>query len=93
MKKAAAAILIIFLSIAILNQAALACTIFSATDGVNMLVGNNEDIYEKDQYVWFLPATDGAYGRVCFGTEEAQPQGGMNEAGLFFDLYAFSDPK
>lgn len=93
MKKAAASIFIIVLSVIILNQAALACTIFSATDGKNVLVGNNEDIYEKDQYVWFLPATDGTYGRVCFGTEEAQPQGGMNEAGFFFDLYAFADPK
>jgi hypothetical protein len=76
----------------ILNQTALACTIFSATDGENVLIGNNEDIYEKDQYVWF-PGTDGAYGRVCFGTEQAQPQGGTNEAGLFFDLIAITDPK
>lgn len=93
MKKIYAALLVMILCLAFTAQTALACTIFCATDGETVLIGNNEDTDDKDSYVWFLPSSKGAYGYVCFGSEEAQPQGGMNEAGFFFDLIANSAPQ
>jgi len=35
--------------------------------------------------VWFIPGENGDYGRVYFGFEDLQAQGGMNDRGLFFD--------
>lgn len=76
---------IIFLCLSIPAQA---CTIFSAKDGNTVLVGNNEDWFDKDTYVWFIPAVEGRHGRVLFGYETASTEGGMNDQGLFFDWVA-----
>jgi hypothetical protein len=61
------------------------CTVLYATDGEQMLGGNNEDYYNPLTKVWFIPGEDGSYGRVYFGFDDFHPQGGMNERGLFFD--------
>jgi hypothetical protein len=60
------------------------CTVFSATDGEVVLVGNNEDFLHPLPRVWFLPPEGGKFGRIYFGFEN-QYQGGMNDQGLFFD--------
>jgi choloylglycine hydrolase len=63
----------------------LACTIFSVTQGGKVLVGNNEDApYSFPDKMWFVPASDRAHGRVCFGWY-CFAQGGMNDQGLFMD--------
>lgn len=62
------------------------CTVFYASDEYMALAGNNEDYNFLSTNILFLPAKDGKFGRVYFGSDVAKfPQGGMNEKGLFFD--------
>ena len=72
----------------LLAPAALPCTAFFAYQDGLALVGNNEDFWDPDTKVWFVPAAEGTHGRVYFGFANLFPQGGMNEAGLFFDGFA-----
>lgn len=72
---------------------ALACTIFTTTDGKKTLFGNNEDWIDKDTYIWFMPAESGKYGRAFLGFENGHPQGGINDKGLCFDWVATSSYK
>jgi hypothetical protein len=66
-------------------QPASACTIFSVAHGGKIFVGNNEDApYSFPDKMWFVPASDRAHGRVCFGWY-CFAQGGMNDQGLFMD--------
>lgn len=84
-----------FLALFLLTLPALtsnACTIFTATDGQSVVVGNNEDFRsETDPLVWFYPATDTDLGVMFWGFDyqqyeaEKNPQGGLNERGLFYD--------
>ena len=64
-----------------------ACTIVTMADGERVLIGNNEDWGDTRTKMWFYPAADGEYGRVCFGftRDFGTPQGGINEKGLFLD--------
>jgi hypothetical protein len=64
------------------------CTTVYATDGTQMLGGNNEDYVDPLTKVWFIPAGEDTYGRVYFGYENYFAQGGMNDQGLFFDSQA-----
>lgn len=75
-----------------LSSNTLGCTIFTASNTDTVLVGNNEDWNNTNTRVWFLPAEKGKFGRVFFGYNEASPQGGMNEEGLFFDIYRITNP-
>jgi hypothetical protein len=61
------------------------CTVFYAASGDLALAGNNEDSYGPLTRAWFIPASDGRYGRVYFGYDDLGPQGGLNDQGLFFD--------
>lgn len=61
------------------------CTVFYAASGDTVLAGNNEDYLIPLTRVWFIPASEGKHGRVIFGFDDLQPQGGMNDQGLFFD--------
>jgi hypothetical protein len=65
--------------------AALACTMFAASDGKLCLAGNNEDWSDPETYAWFKPGTEGEHGRVLFGFGNKWPQGGVNDRGLMFD--------
>ena len=67
------------------------CSVIYATDGEIMLGGNNEDYYNPRTRVWFIPAEDGAFGRVYFGFDDYHAQGGMNDQGLFFDGLGLED--
>jgi len=65
------------------------CTIVYAANDSVALAGNNEDVADETANIQFLPAGDGKLGRIYFGFDVANfPQGGMNEAGLFFDAAA-----
>lgn len=66
------------------------CTTVYATDGRQMLGGNNEDSGEPLTKVWFVPATEGTFGLVLFGYGNYRAQGGMNDQGLFFDFLSVS---
>ncbi len=73
------------LSIALSAPAASACTIFMATDGRLVLVGNNEDWMDPNGKIGFRPGADGKHGWIFFGHSDGYEQGGVNDAGLFFD--------
>jgi len=62
------------------------CTTVYATDGQQMLGGNNEDSREPLTKVWFVPAKQGTFGLVLFGYGNYRAQGGMNDQGLYFDF-------
>jgi tetratricopeptide (TPR) repeat protein len=55
-----------------------------------VLAGNNEDWRNPKTKIWFVPASDGEYGRVCLGFDNMFTQGGMNDQGLFIDANALS---
>jgi tetratricopeptide (TPR) repeat protein len=74
-----------------------ACTIFMANDGQHVWIGNNEDYLSTTKYrMWFYPAKKNSYGYVIWtdlnfiikGNSYKNPQGGLNEHGLFFDFTA-----
>jgi hypothetical protein len=61
-----------------------------AVDGDTVLAANNEDFYlDVEPKLWVTPGKEGEHGRVCVGFDEGNSdpfaQGGMNDAGLFFD--------
>jgi tetratricopeptide (TPR) repeat protein len=80
-----------------------ACTIFMANDGQNVWIGNNEDELQTTKYrMWFYPAKNGNYGYAIWTDLNIKllssinlkmlsylnPQGGLNEHGLFLDYTA-----
>jgi predicted choloylglycine hydrolase len=71
-------------------QELLACTIVTMAKGEQVLIGNNEDWTDPQTKMWFYPAANGEYGRVCFGFSKdfGFPQGGINDQGLFLDANA-----
>jgi len=84
--------LITLIAILLISQTPHACTIVMASkDGV-VLAGNNEDWKDPFTSIWFIPASKDEYGRVCFGFGNSMrnPQGGMNEHGVFIDGNALS---
>jgi hypothetical protein len=74
-----------FLPLLLLAAPVSACTVFCVSDDERALAGNNEDYFDPATRMWFVPAEGGSRGRVYFGFANGFPQGGMNEAGLFFD--------
>ena len=64
-----------------------ACTIIMLSDSAVVLAGSNEDSTFPLTLLWFIPATDQEYGRVCLGYKMMinAVQGGMNDMGLFVD--------
>lgn len=79
-------ILIILLTCYAFNNMACACTIFTASSQDAVFAGNNEDMCTTNTEIHFIPAGNGAFGRVLLGfIGDENYQGGMNEYGLFFD--------
>jgi len=64
------------------------CTIFTASFGVKVYFGNNEDWINPNTYYWVVPPTNEDYGVVYFGFDNFWPQGGINEKGLAYDVNA-----
>jgi hypothetical protein len=63
------------------------CTVFYAASGDLAFAGNSEDSFNPLTRAWFIPASDGRYGRVYFGYDDLSPQGGLNDQGLFLTVY------
>jgi Domain of unknown function (DUF3471) len=81
-------LLVVLMSMTLLAARAPACTAFSASNGRLVLVGNNEDDNNPFTSLWFVPAGKGKYGRLYVGYDNFDPQGGMNERGLWFDAFS-----
>ena len=75
---------------------------FMANDGQNVWVGNNEDENFSTKYrMWYYPAnkesfgymiwTELSIGKLFYGLMYKNPQGGLNEYGLFMDYTAIDD--
>jgi choloylglycine hydrolase len=74
-----------------------ACTGFTASDGNNILAGNNEDLsLLAEPQLRVYPPTSNSYGRVVFYCKWPYPFyngsysafGGLNDQGLFFDIFS-----
>jgi hypothetical protein len=68
-----------------------ACSIFMAADGKNVLVGNNEDDppsgpFLNPKITFQVAGAERKYGNMIFSFDDGYPEGGMNTAGLFFDI-------
>ncbi len=63
------------------------CTIIMVRDENLAIAGSNEDFLTPLSMMWYIPATDRYYARICFGFYMGlnSIQGGMNEHGLFVD--------
>ncbi len=69
-----------------------ACTIVAHHGNDGMTVGNNLDYSNVYPRMWFVPATDTEYGRVCFGFDKnyRTAEGGMNDRGLYISVNALN---
>ncbi len=67
---------------------ALPCSAFLVVGAGAVLFGNNEDYWNPETRVWFVPAAEGRHGVMYLGYDNGFPQGGMNDAGLAFDGFA-----
>ena len=76
------------LALALLAAPARPCTAFLVTGDGQVLMGNNEDFWNPEVRVWFVPGEEGRFGRVYLGFDNLYPQGGMNVKGLAFDGFA-----
>jgi hypothetical protein len=81
---------VVALAVLGLAPAAAGCTAFTASIGRTVLVGNNEDDNNPFTVLWFVPPSDQSLGRLYVGFDDFQPQGGMNQKGLWFDAFATS---
>ena len=94
-----ARLIIVLLFVLLSAPVAHACTAFVVYRNGLALAGNNEDFWETETKLWFVPkqgskrGVAGKLGRVYFGFDNFYPQGGMNEAGLFFDGFATAENK
>lgn len=77
-----------------------ACAVFMANDGQNVWIGNNEDELQTTKYrMWFYPAKKTSFGYAIWtdlnikikALNYLNPQGGLNEHGLFIDFTAIDD--
>jgi tetratricopeptide (TPR) repeat protein len=102
MKAKFSVILMLLINLFIPNGRIAACTIFMANDGHHVWVGNNEDESPVLTYrLWYYPAFHKDYGYMLW-TELSDneslnrmmyknPQGGMNQYGLFMDYTAIAE--
>ena len=76
------------LLLALLAAPALPCSAFLVVGSGLVLYGNNEDYWNPETRLWFVPATEERHGVMYLGYDDGFPQGGMNDAGLCFDGFA-----
>lgn len=81
---------VILIVCGLVQQASYGCTVFVAARDGRVLVGNNEDYFNPQTKIWFVPRKNGNNGHVLFGWENEYnlPMGGMNTKGLVFDWLA-----
>ncbi|RZK38940.1 MAG: hypothetical protein EOO61_07595 [Hymenobacter sp.] len=75
-----------------------ACTIVSGTDpkGQTWAMNNEDFFHTSSNYVNVFPTKDKhtlGYITITYGSPESSVQGGVNEAGLFFDVNALPPPQ
>lgn len=74
---------------ALLSSTMDACTIFVQSTSHRVLIGNNEDNSpDTPTHLWFHAPRHGEHGYVLWGGDLVQPEGGMNDRGVFFDAAA-----
>jgi len=78
-------LLFLIVTLLLLTQTAIPCSMFKITLHGKTLVGNNEDAWRVNSQIWFETGTNNKYGAAYVGHEDLFPQGGINEAGLSFD--------
>jgi hypothetical protein len=78
------------LAVSLTCASALPCTGFLVVGNGRVLFGNNEDYWNPETRVWFVPEEGERHGVMYLGFDNGFPQGGMNAAGLAFDGFATS---
>jgi len=64
------------------------CSMFKISLYGKTMVGNNEDFWNPNTYMWTEQGKNQEFGAIYFGYENFWPQGGINQAGLVFDGFA-----
>ncbi len=78
--------------VASLTPSLNACTIFLQSTSRKVLIGNNEDNSpDTPTHLWFHSAVHGEHGYVLWGGNQIEPEGGMNDKGVFFDAAALPE--
>jgi len=88
MNKNITRIVLLIQIIFIFAQSGKACTVISAAQGDVVLAAANKDWENINTRIFFMPSSDGKYGRVYFGYQVSQGfqnSGGMNDQGLWYD--------
>ncbi|MGB8951627.1 MAG: linear amide C-N hydrolase [Candidatus Aminicenantales bacterium] len=69
------------------------CTTVIKVKGNTILAGFNLDYSNTVPRMWIIPASEGRYGRFCFGFDEncKIAEGGLNEKGLFIAVNALNE--
>jgi len=69
------------------------CTTVIKVKGTSILAGFNLDYRNYVPKMWMIPASEGRYGRFCFGFDEnfKIAEGGLNEKGLFIAVNALNE--
>jgi hypothetical protein len=72
---------------------AFGCTTIVKAQGNTVLAGFNLDYSNFVPKVWIIPASEGRYGRFCFGFDDNYKiaEGGLNEKGLFIAANALNE--
>ncbi len=78
-------IISLFLLFTTISAPIYSCTIFCASRDGKVLVGNNEDGFNTQTKIWFVPPAKDQFGYATWSYNDGFPQGGMNDQGLFFD--------
>ncbi len=74
-------------------RSASPCTILFASSEPTHLAAANLDCSSVFPRIWFVPSSQGQYGRFCFGTDKNAriAEGGMNDRGLFIGVNALDE--
>ena len=83
---------ILFFIVFCISIPAIACTGFTSSNDTLVFVGNNEDWWQEDPQIMFVPPTEDSYGYVCFGFQYSPNYwhafGAVNDQGLFHDGFS-----
>ena len=87
------ALVFLLITVLQLQPQVQACSTVTREAKERVLVGYNLDTGSFFPKVWFIPAAEGQYGRMCFGNGDlfGVAEGGMNEKGLFVAVNALNE--
>lgn len=77
--------IILVLSLILLPNWSLACSMYKISKNGKTIVGNNEDWLSPNSQFWFESGRKGEFGVMYMGQLDNFAQGAINEAGLLFD--------